>query len=165
MQNTTIPMRPELFPQQRVYEVLTLPQRPEPFNCIAGFGEVPQDAVPKNGPRSAIFLGQVEWAWSPMHNRIDIYYLHRGRRYWILWNRYWCEDWYKWEWQPVACVHHKGISEKQAAVYLLMAFWQNQAHERECDKFHWIGGEGFFSVAGLEAIAREVWGETLPCEG
>ena len=38
-----------------------------------------------------------------------------------------------------------------------MAFWQNQAHERECDKFHWIGGEGFFSVAELEAIAREVW--------
>ena len=25
--------------------------------------------VPKNVPRSLIYLGQVEWAWSPMHNR------------------------------------------------------------------------------------------------
>ena len=162
MQNPIIPMKPEQLPQQRVYEVLTFPQCPDPFHCTV---EVPQEAVPKKGPRDAIYLGQVEWAWSPMHNRLDAYYIHRGRRYWILWNRYGGEDWYKWEWQPVACVHHKGISEKQAAVYLLMAFWQNQAHERECDKFHWIGGEGFFSVAELEAIAREVWSETLPCEG
>ena len=157
MQNPTIPMGPEQFPQQRVYEVLTLPQRPEPYNCIAGFGEVPQDAVPKNGPRPAIYLGQVEWAWSPMHNSLECYYLHRGRRYWVLWLRHFSENWCRLEWHLIACVHHKGISEKQAAVYLLMTVWQNLLREEELDKFHWINEEGYLSVAELEAIAREVW--------
>ena len=82
-------MRPEQFPQQRVYEVLTLPQRPEPFNCIAGFGEVPQDAVPKNGPRSAIFLGQVEWAWRDRDQVVRVLVrlvedLHQFHSEWVL---------------------------------------------------------------------------------
>ena len=156
MQNPAIPMKPEQRPQQRVYEVLTLPQRPEPFNFRAGCEEVPEKAVPKKGPRVAIYLGQVEWAWSPMNNRLDAYYLHRGRRYWILWIRYFGFS-ERWEWHPVACVHHKGISEKQAAVYLLMTVWQSLLREGELDKFHWINEEGYLSVAELEAIAREVW--------
>ena len=78
MHNPIIPMKPEQLPQQRVYEVLTLPQRPESFHCRAGHGEVPEEAVPKKGPRAAIYLGQVEWAWSPMHNSLECYYLHRG---------------------------------------------------------------------------------------
>ena len=150
-------MKPEQLPRQRVYEVLTLPQRPGSFHCRAGHGEVPEEAVPKKGPRAAIYLGQVEWAWGPMHNSLECYYLHRGRRYWVLWLRHFYEDWCRWEWHPIACVHHKGISEKQAAVYLLMAFCQNQLGEAECDKFHWINEEGYLSVAELEAIAREVW--------
>ena len=154
MQNPIIPMKPEQLPQQRVYEVLTLPQRPDPFHCTV---EVPQEAVPKKGPRDAIYLGQVEWAWSPMHNSLECYYLHRGRRYWVLWLRHFSENWCRLEWRPIACVHHKGISEKQAAVYLLMRVWQNLLREGELDKFHWINEEGYLSVAELEAIAREVW--------
>ena len=154
MQNPIIPMKPEQLPQQRVYEVITLPQRPDPFHCTV---EVPQEAVPKKGPRAAIYLGQVEWAWSPMHNSLECYYLHRGRRYWVLWLRHFSENWCRLEWRPISCVHHKGISEKQAAVYLLMALWQSQLREGELDKFHWINEEGYLSVAELEAIAREVW--------
>ena len=152
MQNPIIPMKPEQLPQQKVYEALTLPQRPEPFNCRAGCEEVPQEAVPKNGPRSATYLGHVEWAWSPMHNRLDAYYLHRGRRYWILWIRYFGFS-ERWEWHPVACVRHSEASRKQAAVYLLMALWQVE----DCDKFHWINEASYLSVAELQAIAREVW--------
>ena len=154
MQNPIIPMKPEQLPQQRVYEVLTFPQCPDPFHCTV---EVPQEAVPKKGPRDAIYLGQVEWAWSPMHNSLECYYLHRGRRYWVLWLRHFSENWCRLEWRPIACVHHKGISEKQAAVYLLMRVWQNLLREEELDKFHWINEEGYLSVAELEAIAREVW--------
>ena len=92
-----------------------------------------------------------------MHNSLECYYLHRGRRYWVLWLRHFSENWCRLEWHPIACVHHKGISEKQAAVYLLMALWQSQLREGELDKFHWINEEGYLSVAELEAIAREVW--------
>jgi len=150
MQNPAIPMKPEQRPQQRVYEVLTLPQRPGSFHCRVGHGEVPEEAVPKKGPRVAIYLGQVEWAWSPMNNRLDAYYLHRGRRYWILWIRYFG---FSEQWHPVACVRHSEASRKQAAVYLLMALWQVE----DCDKFHWINEASYLSVAELQAIAREVW--------
>ena len=151
MKNPNIPMTPEQLPQQRVYEVKKLPQRPEPFPCTV---EVPQEAVPKKGPHIATYLGQVEWAWSPMNNSLECYYLHRGRKYWVLWLRHFSENWCRWEWHPIACVHHKGISEKEAAVYLLMTAWKNL----ECDKYHWINEEGFLSIAELEAIARKVWG-------
>ena len=98
IRNPTIPMSPEELPQQRIYEVVDLPVRPEPFDCLVGYGGVPDDIVSKHAPRSPLYLCQVEWAWSPMHNWLDAYYLHRGRSHWILWTRYWDDNWGKWEW-------------------------------------------------------------------
>jgi len=141
-------MWPEELPQQRVYEVLTLPDRPDPFNWRAGYREVSQEVALKNGPRSPIYLGQVQWAWSPMHDRLDAYYLDKEHRHWILWIRHFAGNWY-----PGACAPHSEASKKQAAVYLLIAFWQ--AHD--CGNFHWINEANYLSVAELQAIAREVW--------
>ena len=31
-----IPMSPAELPQQRIHEVITLPPKPEPFDCIVG---------------------------------------------------------------------------------------------------------------------------------
>ena len=93
-----------------------------------------------------------------MHNRLDAYYLHRGRKNWILWTRYWDDNWGKWEWAATACVAKKGVSEQQAAVYLLAEFWKEEAEESDVDQFHWINEAGYLSVAELGAIAREVWG-------
>ena len=64
-----IPMLPSELPQQRLYGVVDLPERPSKFECLVGYNSVPKDALPKATPRSAVYLGQVEWAWSPMHGR------------------------------------------------------------------------------------------------
>ena len=152
-----IPMSPTELPQQRIHEIVGLPERPEPFDCLVGYGAVSGDIIPKSGPRSPEYLAQVEWAWSPMHNRLDAYYLHSGRKHWLLWSRYWDDNWGKWEWTVVGCVGKKGVSERQAAVYLLVEFWKEEAEENGVDQFHWINEHGFLTVAELAAIAREVW--------
>ena len=154
-----IPMSPEELPQQRIHEVVALPKRPEPFDCLVGYGVVSDDIIPKSGPRSPEYLAQVEWAWSPMHIRLDAYYLHSGRKHWLLWSRYWDDNWGKWGWTVVGCVGKKGVSERQAAVYLLVEFWKEEAEKSDVDQFHWINEDGYLSIADLAAIARVVWGE------
>ena len=153
----SIPMSPDQLPQQRIHEVVALPDRPVPFDCRVGYGAVPADILPKSGPRSRTYLAQVEWAWSPMHNRIDAYYLHRGRTHWVLWSRYYDDNWGRWEWAAAACVPRKGVTEQQAAVHLLIEFWKEEAAENYVDQFHWINKSKGLSVAELMAIARIVW--------
>jgi hypothetical protein len=153
-----IPMSPEALPQQRIHEVVGLPERPAEFDCEVGYGVVPGNALPKNSPTNATYLCQVEWAWSPMHNRLDAYYLHRGRSHWSLWSKYWDDNWMKWEQVAIGSVPRQGVNQKQAAVYLLLEFWAFDAKEGDVDEFHWINEDGFLSIAELAAIAREVWG-------
>ena len=122
-----------------------------------GYWDYPPGSAPKNQPRNPTYLCQVEWAWSPVHNRLDAYYLHRGRSHWSLWSRYWDDNWGKWEWAAAACVHRRGVTEKQAAVYLLLELWKHEVREFDLDQFHWINEGVYITVAELMAIAREVW--------
>ena len=154
-----IPMSPTELPQQRIHEVVGLPERPKPFNCLAGYGVVPKDVLPEGDPPSPTYLAQVEWAWTPSHNRLDAYYLDKRRSHWVLWSRYWNFDQSDLNWMPVACVGRKGVNQRQAAVHLLIEFWKFDAEENKLDEYHWINEDGYLSVADLEAIARYVWDE------
>jgi hypothetical protein len=93
-----IPMSPTELPQQRIHEVVSLPDRPSEFSSYINYGDMPENTVSKNPPRNAIFLCQVEWAWSPAHNRLDSYYLNKGRTHWSLWSRYLNDNDYPWKW-------------------------------------------------------------------
>jgi len=153
-----IPIRPEDLPQQRIHEVVTLPERPAVFDCEVGYDVPPSGSFLKNASTNSTYLCQVEWAWSPAHNRIDAYHLHRGRSEWFLWSKYWDNDWMKWEHIGNGTVHRHGVDQKQAAVYLLLEYWAFDAKEGYVDEFHWINEDGYLSIAELAAIAREVWG-------
>ena len=95
-----------------------------------------------------------------MNNRIDAYYLHKGRTHWSLWSRYWDDNWDQWSDMAIGCVPRRGVSEHQAAVYLLLEFWRDEATDNSLDKFHWINEDDFLSIPDLAAIARIVWGES-----
>jgi hypothetical protein len=152
-----IPMSPTELPQQRIHEVVGLPERPAEFDCEVGYGVFSDNAVPKNAPINSTYLCQVEWAWSPAHNRLDAYYLHRGRTHWSLWSKYWDDNWMKWEQIAIGYVPRRGVDQKQAAVDLLLEYWAFGAKEGHVDEFHWINEDGYLSIAELAAIAREVW--------
>ena len=152
-----ISMSPDELPQQRIHEVVTLPPKPEPFDCSVGYGQFPKGSLPSSVPRNMTYLAQVEWAWSPMNNRLDAYYLHKGRTHWSLWSRYWDDNWNQWSDMAIGCVPRRGVSGHQAAVYLLLEFWRGEATENSLDRFHWINETEQLDIGALAAIAREVW--------
>jgi hypothetical protein len=41
-----IPMSPEELPQQHIHEVVTLPPKPEPFDCNVGYDQFPKGSLP-----------------------------------------------------------------------------------------------------------------------
>jgi hypothetical protein len=156
-----IPMSPGELPQKRIQEVISLPDRPADFSSYVGYGDMPEGTVSKNSPRNATYLCQVEWAWSPSHNRVDSYYLNKGRTHWSLWSRYLNDNDYpwKWVWVPVGCAPLHGLDYQTAAIHLLIDYWRFDAKEGDIDQFHWINEEGFLSMGELTGIAHEVWPE------
>lgn len=151
------PITVEQLPQQRVVEVVDLPSVPDHFEPVACLYWMPEDILPKQRPRRMTFLGTVEWAWSPMSGRVESYYLHRGRRHWIVWIRDRdCND-LDYEWTVAGYVDRTDVSADAAAVHLIVARWLTEVAESELDHFHWLLNDGALSVAQWVAIGRHVW--------
>ena len=68
-----IPMAPSLRPQQQLYEVVKLPELPQNLDPKIEIDEPLLRNPPKTSPRKLTYLFSVEWAWSPMHNRMSAY--------------------------------------------------------------------------------------------
>jgi hypothetical protein len=51
----------------------------------------------------------------------------------------------------------KGVSQEQAAVHLLLAFWEYETGYMSLDRYHWINWAGALSVSDIQSIANEVW--------
>lgn len=150
-------MFPDLLPQQQLKPVTNLPGRPDPFDAVVGWNAVPDSARPVRGPREAKYLGQVEWAWGPRHERLEAYYIHRGRKFWVLWIYAYDDNWSRWNWIAVGCAPLSQASEKQAAVYLILDMFVWQRDNEELDCFHWINEDGLLDVEEWQAISRAVW--------
>ncbi|MDF1621645.1 hypothetical protein [Pseudothioclava nitratireducens] len=152
-----IPMSPSELPRQRLVEVIDLPPRPEGFTPVVDYCLTDEGVGPKRRPREMLFLGGAEWAWSPMHNRIEAYYLHRGRNYWITYHRDLEAEDREFEWSIGAYVEKRGVNARQAAVHLMIARWRFEA-DNGLDEFHWLIHDGFLTVPDWRAISRAVWG-------
>lgn len=153
-----IPMSPGELPRQRVHEVVALPARPDPFDSHIVQGNDPDAIKLPRIPRSPQLIVHCEWAWSPMHNRIAAWYLHRSRSHWVLWLRHYDDNWGKWDWDAVSAVPLRQAGEEEAATHLLMDAWEREKREMSTDRFHWINEASLLSVAQVKEIAREVWG-------
>ncbi len=155
-----VPMLPEELPRQRLHEVVELPPRPAGLESRCTLvDDVPSQYRLKGNPGNPTYLGMVEWSWSPMHSRLDAYYLSPNGPLWLLWVRNadpFSDGFGAPEWWVYAWGRRKGVSRRQAAVYLLMDAWTCEA-EDHLDQFHMIDDTGLLSVADLSAIAREVW--------
>ena len=153
-----IPMSPEALPPQRLYLVPDFPQTPLDWQPDLG------DRVPglqPRMPRTARYVAQVEWSWSPLHGRIDAYHLSlsSARDRWVLWCSFF--DQFNWKFVDThiaASAPRAGLQGADAAVLLLQAYWAAEAdNENELDTFHWINEEGLLGAGQLKEIARRVW--------
>lgn len=157
----TIPMDLSTLPQQRLYEIKSLPA--ETTQLLVELLDYEQEhgllGIPNTPTKESITVGQVEWSWSPMHSRVDQYVIHKGDEFWLLW----CgtpDDNTETDignWFPTARLPIANFDEKQVAISSLKAFWHREVDWLNLDKYHWINSEGILSVADLESIAVSVW--------
>ena len=147
------------LPQQRVFAVADLGERPEPFDSVVGYGEQPSSVELPNGPLKPRYLGQVEWAWSPANARVDAYYLHKGRHYWMLWIRSYDDNWEEWNWSPVGYVPRRQASRREAAVHLLIDFWRFEKAQHHREHYHWINETDELGTSDFRTIGMLVWPE------
>lgn len=145
------------IPQQRIAEVKTLPPKPKGLSVKLDWVKPFRSDRPKATPRKLTFLCSVEWAWSPMHSRIDNYYLHsRGKR-WLLWNHRLDEDNWGWYWDVHAYANKVKADEKIIALHMLRGAWLESIRHEALDHFHFIGNTGFLDVSEIQAVGRDVW--------
>lgn len=146
-------------PKQRLYLASDKTQwcDLEPTEAIPG-----REGVPVDIPKSATFLCQVEWAWSPMNNRVAAYYLSQdtARTHWVLWSSLLNDHDIPWWWYTIDSVQvlpRKGVSKETAAMVLLTAYFKWQERFELLDHYHWINSEGFLSVGDLKLAADIAW--------
>jgi hypothetical protein len=167
------------LPQQKVYEVVELPEAPPEFQALClmrcGCREdrndyawcIPEVELPQRFPGAATFVGQVEWAWDPNHTRLDAYYIcsNRRRTHWFLWIR--SPDNNAWRFRMNSFLYaycpRRQVDRKTAALHLLLHAWRYEAAESNRDRFDWINDAGLLTVAEIHAIARVVWGIEGSC--
>ena len=156
---TFVPMLPEEIPQQRLNEVVTLPDKPHNLQVYVDYDIPLKKNRPVGWPRKLIYLCGVEWAWSPAHNRMDHYYLNLKPNHFFLWNHY-LDDLsipWKWEWMFLAYTSKCNADLKTISTYLLLKFWEKECEYKGLDKYHFIGNTGILDVEDIQAISREIW--------
>ena len=162
MSHLKVTLSRQNFPQQNLSEIKTFSKWP--VGCgvdflytyerdLPGFAQGPdEDSVP---------LAQVEWAWSPMHARVDAYQINRGEDHWLLWCGGPDENSSTdiTNWLAVAFMAANGFSQRDAAMFLLDAFWMFERSCNSLDRYHWINRADALPVADLQCIANQVWPE------
>lgn len=149
------------MPQQKLYlaSAKTKWTDLEPIEVTPGRSGVPIDI-----PKSATFLCQVEWAWSPMNNRVADYYLSQDttRTKWVLWSSLLNDHERPWRWYTIDSVQvlpRRGISKETAAMVLLTTYFEWQERAELLDRYHWINSEGFLDVGDIQLTADIAWNE------
>ena len=156
-----IPMSAEELPQQKICEVVPIPEKPIRLDITVDPGLDSLDGRTLGTPRNVDFLFSSEWAWSPSHNRIDNYYLNKRRNRWALWNN-WVDDCgepWSWHWSLIAYAPGTNADPQTVAMHLILEAWKWKKENEYLDHFHWINNSGSLEIADIRAIAREVWGD------
>lgn len=139
----------------------------QPPRCTyVGMAPLIDFPCPATRPRSAKLLGVIEWAWSPMNNRMDTFHLssNRQRSHWILWKAVFDEVEVKdGPAQPYAHCPRVGVDPKDAAKALLRAGWLGESAEwvdMDCEPleaFHHVNQPGLLTRRDWLALRRQAW--------
>ena len=110
-------------------------------------------------PRKRIYLFSAEWAWSPINNRLNHYFLNPSQTGCQLWNNY-TEDGqppWSWHWQLLAYGNRCRANEKTIGTHLLLEFWKWEAEYYSLEHYDKVLHSSLLSKADVNAIAGKVW--------
>jgi hypothetical protein len=115
--------------------------------------------------RRAEFICTIEWSWTPVNERMESYYLQRGRANWVLWLKRFDDNYGQWE-KPTAMAKcpRKGIAydNKAAAMILLAAVLAEEIRRYNSDPGRFdINNAYLLSMEELDAVADTVWGKGI----
>ena len=157
----TVPMTPEQLPQQGIVEVVDLPARPTGLEIITDWRELENLPIRRESPLTSTFLVALEWAWSPMHNRLQGFNLeHHSDGYWLLWSYF--VDFVENDecpWALSAVCPDRELDERAAAIHLLTAALIEGRDVDMLDHYHWIADSGLITPAQMRVIGQRVWSE------
>lgn len=154
-----VPMSPADLPQQRLVEMIKLPPLPKTLEIVTNHDQLPTRHSDRESPGKSTFLVALEWAWSPMHNRLQGFSLERhASGDWVLWGYF--VDFVENDehpWVISAVCPHEDLDERTAGIYLLLAALREAAAVDGLDRFHWIADQGLLGPAEMRVIADKVW--------
>jgi hypothetical protein len=152
-------MTPAQLPQQRVYLVRGVPEPP------AGWSPLDAEAMRRLGatkmPRGARYVGQVEWAWSPMNTRISAYYVSMdpSHRHWLLWIGTYDDNWGRWMVPVLDAAALRGVLGARTAAKLLLIHTWSLERDDGLDSFHWVNEADLLQAGEFNEISTAVWGD------
>jgi hypothetical protein len=140
-------------------QVFGLPPRPASFYCEWNeWVPIPPQCCPTASAESLEFLSMVEWSWSMANERVDAYFLEARGPFWLLWNRFYEDPFLvEWSWTLQAHGPRVDITEREAAVHLVLDSWIVETRDYGLDPFHIITKTGLLSKEDLEAMRKLAW--------
>lgn len=114
-------------------------------------------------PAEADYVGRVEWAWTPMHNRVDAFWIQKpwkSKDIWVLWygspdDNSWYED--GWIYAVAAVARQKFQDAVSAARTMVTARWVADLEELRYGSYHLVYDLDLFVETDFEQIALVVF--------
>ena len=152
-------LHPSEKPNEHIYPVTGIPARPDGLCTQVTWDESTRKYYPE-APDQTLYLGALEWAWSPWHNRLDSYYLSFTDDHWLLFDHalFDGDEWY-WEWYLFGVAPKIAADERAVGFWMLHDILKSDLDCWETDHFHIISGEGLLRVNDFDEIGDLVWQE------
>lgn len=172
--NPPIALHPSELPQQKLTLVREVPEFPKDW--LFTFDDHQGDLIKAQG--SSEFLCSLEWAWSPMHDRLQSWVATKSKcgEFILLTTGFFNEDALyglcdengnpvdadaePWIFQEIGfCKVHPHLSFKDHALLCLIESLREEISYSEIDEYHWINSQGLLSCSDIAAVARVVWAD------
>lgn len=148
-------------PPEHLYLLRGEPERPESLSTTVCWTSSKYPDVPKE-PSQNLYLGSLEWLWSPMHSRIDSYYLSYTDEFWLIYLHE-LEDGgtpWSWDWRLYAFApKFECQDDLRVGYWMIHDVLLAESCLSDLDRFHIIGDEGLLKVSHFTSMSRRIWDE------
>lgn len=145
-------------PTEYLYEVKPAPARPRGLESVLSWDldAWPED-IPKR-PDRVLYLGALEWSWSPAHSRFDSYYLSYTDSLWVMYLHEFSDGYGgTWEWFPYSVSKRVSVDDRAVGYWMVYDLLRADSTIHELDRYHFVSAEGLLKVGDFAEIGDLIW--------